>query len=74
MFYMDVYLSGEKSSTCNCQTIVKYFHSITPNNMTYVNPSANAFCISTSTLDEIVTPWDLWPIMAYANASGKINL
>lgn len=43
--------------------------------MTYVNPNANALiCISTSTLDELVVPWDLWPIMAYANASGKVNL
>ncbi len=40
----------------------------------YVNPSANAFYISTNTLDEIVGYWDLWPIMTYANASGKVDL
>lgn len=54
MFYLDVYLISEKSSTCNCRTIVKYFHYVTLDNMTYVNLGTNAFCISTSTLDEIV--------------------
>jgi hypothetical protein len=74
MFYLDVYLTGEKSSACNCQTIVKYFCFVTLYNMTYVNPSANAFCISTNTLDEIVTPWGLWPITTYVDASGKFDL
>ncbi len=52
MFYLDIYLISEKSSTCNCRTIVKYFHYVTLDNMTYVNLGTNAFCISTSTLDE----------------------
>jgi hypothetical protein len=42
--------------------------------MTHVNPSANAFCISINILDEIKAPWDLWLVMAYANANGKIDL
>jgi hypothetical protein len=41
--------------------------------MTYVNIGANALCISTNTLDEIVAPWDLWLIMAHANANGKVD-
>ncbi len=75
IFYLDVYFISKKSSTCNYWVIVKYIFFITLDNMTYVNPNANALiCISTSTLDELIAPWDLWPVMAYANASGKVNL
>ncbi len=74
MLYLDVYSTSKNSSTCNCRAIVKYFHLVTLNNMTYVNLGANAYCISTNTLDEIVVPWDLWLVMADANASGKVDL
>jgi hypothetical protein len=56
VFYLVIYLIGDKSSTCNCQSIVRYFRSITLNNMTHVNPSANTFYMSTNTLDEIMAP------------------
>jgi hypothetical protein len=43
--------------------------------MTCVNIGANAFCILINILDEIMGHnWDLWPIMAYANATGKVDL
>lgn len=62
-----------KSSTCNCQIIVRDFRFVTLNNMTHVNPSANAFCMSTTTLDEIVAHWGLWHVLAHPNVSGKVN-
>ena len=39
--------------------------------MTYVNPCANAFRISTIMLFEIVAPCDLWLVIAYARTIGN---